>query len=129
MIVDHCRNGSVCVRCFLDVDALEIVADVGVKISFLVQRRNSVPQRGQWDRLVGGFLGRVVVHCFKVVANGLNLFVANVKKFYNGQWGMVTSSVVVQHQASHGFGHVCFCVVEGCTFLRIVVDLGWTHQQ
>ena len=129
MIIDHCRHGSVGLRCFLDADVLEIVANVSVNISFLVQRRDSVPQHGQWNRLVGRFLGQIVVHCFKVVANGLNLFVVNIKKFHHGQWRMVTSSVVVQHEASHGFGHVCFCVVEGCTFLRIVVDLGWTHQQ
>ena len=111
MIVDHCRHGSVGLRCFLGVDALEIVANVSVNISFLVWRRDSVTQRGQWNRLVGGFLGQIVVHCFKVVVNGLNLFVVIIKQFYHGQWRMVMSSVVVQHEASHGFGHVSFFVL------------------
>ena len=48
------------------------------------------------------------MHCFKVVVNGLNLLVVDIKKFYSGQWRMVMSSVVVQHEASHGFGHVVF---------------------
>ena len=129
MIVDHCRHGQVGLGCVLDVDVLEIVANVGIDINFLIQHRDVVPQRGQWNWLVGGFLGQFVVHHFKVVANSSNLFVVNIKKFCHRQWRMVMSSVVVQHEASHGFGHVCFCAVEGCTFLRIVVDLGWTHQQ
>ena len=129
MVIDPCQHGSVGLRCFQCAAVLEVVANATVNISSLVQRRDSVSQHGQWNRLVGGFLGQIVVHCFKVFVNGFNLFVVDIKKCHDGHWRMVKSSAVVQHEASHGFGHVCFCVAEGCTFLMIVVDLGWTHHQ